>query len=399
MIGPVFGWFDRKKRKESRARKKELKGELQAAAELYLEAQLQDEAARVLLLRADAETDVAMRLAFCAQAARIAPATPHGDRALSRKAIISFDLAKASGAARMQGEILAIAAELEACGELRKAAEAFSLAGDGDGEIRVLQEAGLIEQLEEKLAVSSRKARDERDRAQLLRQLSDLDVIAERRKALQLARDWLVMREHDEQVQVHIDRISSKLLEGPLLNLVISEQHVMVALGTTLTIGRAHADIVVSSSAISRQHLRLGREGQVPFVEDLSTRNGTTLGGARVDRLEVTSGLQLLLAAKIPCLIEPFEPTQPQGPLSITVAGERYLAPLGPMTIGDWRLVDAHDGEDRFVVLRTKPGGTPPIMNGYRLAHEIQLCAGDKLQEQRDGPIVLAVAERRGQLT
>ena len=138
MIGQVFGWFNRKKRKASRARRKELKGELQAAAERYLEAELPDEAARVLLLRADAESDVSRRLAFCAQAARVAPSTPHGDRALRRKAVISFDLAKAAGSARLQGEILIIAAELQACGELHKAAEAYALAGDSEGEIRVL---------------------------------------------------------------------------------------------------------------------------------------------------------------------------------------------------------------------------------------------------------------------
>ena len=56
----VFGLFDRlgigsAKRREAKARKLELAGDLEGATALYVDAERPDEAARVLLLRADAE--------------------------------------------------------------------------------------------------------------------------------------------------------------------------------------------------------------------------------------------------------------------------------------------------------------------------------------------------------
>jgi hypothetical protein len=389
----VFGLFDRlggKSRKAKRARKKELAGRLDDAAALYLDAELLDDAARVLLLKADTDTDPERRMVLCAQAARVGGASEHGDKARRRKARLGFDLAKSMRGATMHGELLTIAAELEAVGEWQAAAEAFALAGDSDGEIRVLKDAGAIEQLEERLRQTTENARRKRDLAQLLRRIGDLDTIAERREALRAARAWLA-REHDDQVQLEADRIAGRLLEGPSIELELDGQRSRYVLGSQITLGRARADILVHASAVSRQHLRLYRKDGEPYVEDLETRNGTSLAGARVEgSLPVGTGLELELADQLPCRITP-RSSSPDAPLLIDVAGDRYVVPLGPLAVLHWKLVDAHDGDDRFVVLRTSEGQEPPHMGGYRLGFQIELCHGDRIRRSRDGEVVLAV--------
>jgi len=72
-VGLLERFLSKSKRESRRAREaqaKELAGELASAVDLYLEAGLPDEAARVLLLRADAEPAPEKRLAFCALANR-----------------------------------------------------------------------------------------------------------------------------------------------------------------------------------------------------------------------------------------------------------------------------------------------------------------------------------------
>jgi hypothetical protein len=386
----VLGLFGGKKRKEERAKKCELVGQLDKAIGLYLEAELPDDAARVLLLKADAEVDPNKRMVLCAQAARVGESTPHGKQARKRKALLGFDLVKGARGATMRGELLRAAEELEAADEWQAAAEAYALVGDTDNEIRVLKEAGAIERLEDRLWETSEKARRERDRTQLIRRLRDLDIIAERRAALHAGRQWLA-RGADEQVQLEVDRIANRLLAGPSVVLDLRGSEERFVLGSEVTIGRTNADIVVASSAVSRQHLRLSRvEGQ-PRVTDLDTRNGTMLAGARVSgSLPIGEGLELSLAGRVPCTLTPLG-TEAHAPVVADVAGARYLLPLGPLQIGHWSLVDAHDGDDRFVVLRTLDGHEPPHMAGYRLAYQIELCIGDRFAEQRDGPVILEV--------
>ena len=379
-----------RRRKAEKARQREMAGDLERAAQLYLEAEMADDAARVLLLRADAEAELERRMLWCAQAARVGTGTPHGQQAAGRKALLGFDVVKAARGATMVGELLRIAAELEQAGQWQAAAEAYALAGDGEAEIRVLKEAGAIAELEAKLHKSSESARRERDRAALLRRIKDLDALGERRQALRAARGWLE-RERDEQVQLEVERIRGRLIEGPVVTLELLGQRRRYVLGSQVTIGRAHADIVVHASGVSRQHLRLTRKEGVAQIEDLDTRNGTTLAGARVKGvLPVGTGVSLELANQVPCRIAPIS-NAPDAPVQIEAAGELYLAPLGPLSVERWLIVDAHDGEDRFVVLRTPPDVEPPYMSEYRLPREVELCVGDRLRALRNGPVVLAV--------
>jgi hypothetical protein len=397
----VFGLFDRwsgKKRKEAQARRAELAGDLEGAAQLFAQAERPDEAARVLLLLADAARDAERRVVLCAQAARVGAGTDMGQQAARRKALLSFDLVRQAHGAPMQAEIRRAADELAAVGEWERAVEAFRLIGDTAGEIRVLKEAGAIERLEERLRETSDAERQGRDRAQLLARIRDLDAIAERREAMRYAREWLA-RQADEQIQLELDRILGRLLSGPTVTLAIEGQTICLVLGAELTIGRTRADILVNSNAVSRQHLRLHRDGAGrALVEDLDTRNGTTIAGARVrGAMPVGEGVELELAAEVPCRIAPAAHDSGvlagSDALRIEVAGERYLAPLGPLRIGSWQLYDAQDGGERFVIVRTPSGAEPPHISGYRLSAQIELCVGDELSATRDGPVVLAVPD------
>ncbi len=367
-------------------------GDLQAAAELYLKAELPAEAARVLLLSADAVADPERRIVICAQAARVGEGTEVGQQARRRKALLSYDLAVSAPGATMHGELLTVAGELEACDEWEKAAQAYSLAGDEEAELRVLREAGAIERLESRLHEEAESRRFERDRRQLLRKITDLDSFAERREALRLADQWLETHT-DEQVQHELVKIRGRLLSGPLLTLQVEGSTQRFALGSEVTLGRSGATITVHSRAVSRQHLRLFRQDGEFFVEDLETRNGTCLAGARISgALPVREGLALQLAGQIDCNIEPRDPGLPKAALTVEVAGERYCVALGPAWILDgWQVIDAHEGADRFVVLHAAEPFEPPYLNGYRLAREIQLCWGDELTRTRQGPVVVRV--------
>ncbi|MGC4094055.1 MAG: FHA domain-containing protein [Polyangiaceae bacterium] len=72
-------------------------------------------------------------------------------------------------------------------------------------------------------------------------------------------------------------------------------------LAESLLIGRSpEADFVIEHEQISRMHARLwqGEDGAY-FIEDLSSRNGTFVGGARVERCRVEFGESIRLGSEV----------------------------------------------------------------------------------------------------
>jgi hypothetical protein len=402
------------------AEAKELAGDLGAAVALYLEAELPDEAARVLLLRADAEQTPERRIAFCATAARTAQSEEVRRAALRRKALLSFDVLTARGASAMRSEVLGVARELEEAGEFERAADAYALAEDPEAEARALTSAGAIERLEERLRDSMSVSREQRERASVLSRIADLDRTAERRAALEVAEGWLsrcsgappedaaappISRREDEQVGDAARAIRARLVVGPLVELEVGGALARYALGDEVTVGRGDATIVVASRAVSRTHVRLRRTGSGLSIEDLGTRNGTTLAGARLSApLPIRGEVQVLLGGEVPCTITPLaavgegppRPGDGAGGCLVEVAGERIVAPLGDLAVGPWRLRRERSGEGWFVVLRTPPGAPPAFLGGYQLAAAVELCFGDTIAASRGGPIVLRVPGGQG---
>lgn len=381
----LFDLFSRGKSevKKRAARAKELSGDLEAATLAYIAAELPDEAARVLLLRADAERSADRRMAFCAMALETATDPEVQKKARGRKALLGLDLLRGKGGAVLTSEVLAVARDLEEAGELERAADAFAMAGDGDGEIRVLTAAGAIERLEERLRASEVAVKSDNERAGVLRSVADLDRTAERREALALCDAWLA-KHHDEKIAAMALAIRARLLHGPIVDLLVDGDRMRFALGEELTIGR-DGTIPVGARAVSRRHARIFRGPAGPMVEDLGTRNGTTLAGARLTApVPIGEGLQIKLGGEIPCTLTPVGANAGHGPLvAVSVAGDRYFAALGPLALLGWHVVEGGAGGATFVVLRTPSGASPPFLGEYQLAREVELCAGDAMATAR----------------
>lgn len=407
-----MGFFDRfvgknkvQGRRVREAREKELAGDLAAAVDLYQEAGLPDEAARVLLLRADAERSAEKRIALFSIASYTAVNEDLRRRARGRKALVGFDVLRERGGAFMKSEVLAVARELEECGELEPAADAYALAGDAESEVRALTAAGAIERLEERLRASESSARDQRDIELLLRRIADLDRTAERRAALELALAALAEAEasargapgkDDERVADTARAIRARLCRGPVVSLEIDGEERRYALGDDVTVGRGDATIVIASRAASRRHLRIMRGHREPMVEDLGTRNGTALAGARLSTpIPVGAGVELMLGGEVPCTITP----SPEGltglPLLVDVAGDRYVVPLGELEVGGWRVACEAVRDESYVVLRTPPEAERPYLGDYQLASRVELCAGDEFSTSRGGAVRLRVPSLR----
>ncbi|EYF07356.1 FHA domain-containing protein [Chondromyces apiculatus] len=381
-----FGWGRGDGRRKAEA--KELAGDLAAAVDLYIDAELHDEAARVLLLRADAEQAPERRLAFCAAAARTATSPDMVKGALRRKALMTFDLLVGRGVSAMRSEVLAVAQELEHSGEPERAADAYAMAGDQESEARALAAAGAIEKLEERLRVSLTEARSVRERAEVLSRISDLDRVAERRTALAEAERWLAAHV-DERVADAARAIRARLLRGPIVDLEVQGTTRRYALGDEVTLGRGDATIVIASRAISRIHARLrrGPEGAIE-IEDLGTRNGTTIAGARLSGpLRIGGEVQVLLGGEVPCRLTPLQ----EGGCEVELAGTRVVAPLQDLAVGPWRLRCERVGPLCLVVLTTPPGADRPYLQGYQLAAAVELGTGDAIASARGGEVVFRV--------
>lgn len=392
-----MGIFDRFTRggRIKTAQAKELSGQLAEAVALYIEAGLPDEAARVLLLRADAERSPEQRIAFADMAARTATDEALRKDARGRKASISYDIVRSRPGPPMRSELARVARELEEAGLLERAAEAYVLAGDAEAEVRMLTEMGAIEQLEERLKASNTESRKTRALEDARRRVSDLDKTAERRAALEAARTALA-EEHDDVLRDAMRSIQARLLTAPTARFEIQGQVVSCAFGNEVTLGRGEATIVVSMRAISRVHIAIRRDGSEIVVRDLDTRNGTMLAGARIHGpIPVGSGVRLELGGEVPCIIEPTsgfaQELAPDGVI-VNVASTRWIVPLGELAVGDWRIDRAVHGSDAFIVLRTPSGGSRPILGELELAAAVELGQGDELRSSRGGPIVLRVA-------
>jgi FHA domain len=413
------GFFDRfvsKGKREGRrakaARERENAGDLGAAVELYTEAGLADDAARVLLLRADAELSVERRIAFCALAADRAESEELRRKARGRKALCAFDTLRRSGGAFLESEVLAVARELEEAGELERAADAYALGGDPESEVRVLTAAGAIERIEERFRASERATRGEREIEHTLRRIADLDHTAERRAALELCKKAMTTRD-DPRIAEAARAIRARLVRGPVVDLEIDGDLRRYALGAEVTIGRGDATIAIGSKAVSRRHLRIGRTADArsgAFVEDLDTRNGTLLAGARIaGRIPVGDGVRLVLGGGVPCAVEPIflsadEPTPlghvEGGYYAVEIAGWRYVLPLGSLSIGGFRIgLDFAQNESYLVLTSPEQSGAGtaprPYLGDYQLASRVELCHGDEIRAVRGGPVCLRVPAAR----
>lgn len=368
-------------------RSKEDVADLEGALVEYERDGLYEDALRIALILADAEAEPASRLKRMARALRIAAQTGEVPRSLQvRYACTKLDVLRAHGVPQVW-ELLALGKDLEALGEHAAAADAFGLAGDRQAQARMLAASGELERLEGMLDEDNARLRAKRQRAQTLADVAALDASGQRIRALDAARALLTTQPHDEEVKTLADSLTTRLVAPPVVTLETAEGRVKWVLSEEAVVGRADCEMPIASPLISRRHLRFSRAADgTSLVEDLGSRNGTTLAGARLAApLEVRGPLTLSLGGELACVVTP----RAEGGLWVTLAGERWALPLSTeCSIGTWRL-QRRASSLRLLV----PDGAPaPVLSERLRAGEgVDLCKGDVIASCESGPVVLRV--------
>jgi len=387
-----MAFFDRlfgKGRSAAQARTAELRGDLARAAELFGEAGQPEEAARVMILRADGETDPRVKLQYLAQARQLsASGSERNNEARLRRAELLLALAgDASVSAVARHEVVEAARDLEAIGEALKAAEAYARAGDTEGEARALQAAGDVERLEFLLSTeqyNQRVSRAREDRAK------DVDLMigdGRRREALATLEELLSATPDDAPLRERANGLRARRVMAPIVALEVDGEPWTMVLGDRVVIGRTEGSIKVSSNAVSRQHLEIARQGAEVLVKDLASRNGTQLRGINLaGALPVQGGLDLKLGKEVPLRIAPS--AKLPGAIEIEVAGQRYVAPLGEAKTPCPGLSLAA-GADGWVELVAK--GARAYAAEVEWTDRATLLAGDAISTTRGGEPALRV--------
>lgn len=382
VLDRLFG----KGRTANLAEKAEMRGDLPRAVELWIEAGHPSEAARVMILRGDAEVEPARRMQHYMQAAALAPPAHAVQReARLKRALLTLSLAEGhalSSAARH--DVLGAAAELEALQEPERAAEAYRLADDPEGEARALALAGDIDKLEDLLVSEGDKDRETRTRQGGHAEIELLVASGRRREALEAAVALAQSKSGAADDRAH--GLRARALKGPLVRIVLDGKPLTLILGSEVLIGRTEGALRIPSHAVSRLHLQISRANDRIVVVDLGSRNGTQLRGMNVKGvLDVGDELALQLGKEVPIRLAPS--TELPGAVAIEVAGDRYLAPLGPAHVSLWGwMIDL--AKDNWVELTSADGSA--FIKGVSLVPRATLLVGDAISASRNGEVVLS---------
>jgi hypothetical protein len=387
------GFFDRlfgKGREVRSAQKAELRGDLAKAAELYGLCGAMEDAARVMLLRGDAESDVRQRMVHYTQALATAPeGTDAKKRARVKRAellVTQFGGASAVSSAAKH-DLLTAARDLEAAGEAQRAAEVYRMASDSEGEARALTQAGDVEKLEFLLSEQEMKERTDRSRLDVAARVELLLAGGKRREALAAAD---ALAKHDPRLAAEkASLIRGRRVEGPIVPVELEGKTVMLVLGDEVIIGRTEGTLHVPSHAVSRQHVKIVRENGAIVVRDLGSRNGTQLRGMDlVGALPMGDGLDLQLGKEVRLAVKPADGIDGA---RIELAGTTYVAPLGPATLREWQIEVARDG---WLELVSTPAH-PAYLGDVQLDARATLLTGDEISDARSGPVVLKIGSSK----
>lgn len=396
-----MGLFDRffgKGRKEEAARTAEIRGDLEKAVELFHEAEKPEEAARVLVVRGESEPDARSRLLHYTRASKLAPeGTDVNKTARLRRAELLLALAgDAAVSAVARHEIAEAARDLEAIGEPMKAAEAFARAGDKEGEARALQAAGDVERLEFLLSTQQHEERVSRAREDRAKDVDLLIGCGRRREALASLDELLGGGDADDShrslaeaaaLRDRANGLRARMVKGPVVAVEVAGERLTFVLGAEVVVGRTECAIRVPSNAVSREHLRIARVDGEIVVRDLESRNGTQLRGINLaGALPVRDGIDLKLGREVPLRITPSRAVP--GAVDIEVAGERYVATLGPtsLPLPDLELAPGTDG---WIELVTHDKHV--YLGSIELVPRATLLVGDAVSIARGAPAALRV--------
>lgn len=375
-VGEIFA--GRRRAGLARARRLEAMGSLDEATALYVELGERSEAARVLVLRADAAVDSERRRLLLGQARAFAEGEQA--RAIEAKlARLTLELAKSGAYRPSHAELREMASRLEQVGESALAAEVYAQVGDREAEARMLVEAGAIDRLEAVLDSENARERAERERSALHARVRDLCLAGARRKARALGEE---LRERDARVGDLLRDVEARRPSLPRVVLELSGERMDVLFGAEVTLGRAEASLLIASPAVSRTHLAIRPSPDGPEAVDLGSRNGTMLSGARLDAaVGVGEGITLALGGEVRVELSPWR----GGGVRIAYASETVYAPLGALELDGWKLSAADDG---WLELEAS---APAYLDGLLVQGAVQLIRGDCLRRTADGPVALEV--------
>jgi FHA domain len=386
LIGRIFGG----RRHAAAARKAELQGDLARAIGFWAAADRLDEVARLMILRGDTETDPQRRLQHYVQAVATAPPGSNM-HATARRKKASFTLAiagPAPAAATTRRELLLAAKDLEDLGDTDRAAEAYSLLEDSEGQARALVQGGQIERLEALLSGEQTKATLQHERSREHAQVDMLVLSGRRREALAAAQRIVEADPLDSHARQNVASLLARRLVTGLCRVLVSGRPMNLLVDDEVVIGRTEGALLVRSTALSRRHLSIARRHGAIVAVDLASRNGTTVRGMPIaGPLPIGHGLDLDLGGVVKLRVAPNATFQDA--IDVEVGGERYSAALGPfrLGIGTWRLERAADG---WVELITNDD-PPAYGNEMILSTRTTLLVGDKVTPVRGGQAALEI--------
>lgn len=378
-------WFSPEAAK--RGQVAESRGELEGAMSSYVQAGRYGDAVRVMLVRAQGEHDPHRRAMILAQASTLAPVgDPARLDAWRARATFILDRAEAGvlDATIRRRELLDAGKALRELGDPDLAARALRLAGDLDGEIAALADAGAVQQLEEAVARQRRFEEARARHALRFEEARDLIAVGRRRDALEMLRTSLQEQEA-EDLRALMEGLLARRPRLPA-SVTLDGRVVELIAGNPVILGRTEGDLKVSSPVVSRKHLEFQRrDAKESWVRDLGGKNGTTVRGARFDALPIGVGLDLLVGNALPIKVKSSE----RGGVLVEVPGRVCWCPLGPIELGAARVTfeASPDGFLQLAIAR----GSALVLGDLRVEGTVQLLVGDELRAAHGGPLLLRV--------
>jgi hypothetical protein len=208
-----------------------------------------------------------------------------------------------------------------------------------------------------------------------------------RREALK-ALEELLKSEDDASLRERANGLRARRVLAPVVSIEAIGERWNLVTGMEVIIGRTDGAIKVPSNAVSRQHLRIVREGESIILRDLESRNGTQLRGINLaGPLAIGEGLELKLGKEVPIRITPSKRIKTA--IEIDVSGEKYYASLGP-TATPVKGLDLIAGTDGWIELDVS-NGTRAFTGDVELVPRTTLLVGDAVSTTRGSEALLRV--------
>ena len=376
-----------KKHRLSGARALVASGQLERAATEYAALGEAVEASRVLVAAAELAADPVERFHLLTRA--LAQAGDDQPELRLRRSELCIDLVRSGSLRLPPSELGRVARSLAELGRPLLAAEAYALAGDTEAQATELVRAGSVERVEELLDRTEQQRRDARSARELVTRARDLHQLGARREALGLLRELCAPNAAAEPSPLEgalelLREIERRRADGARLRLEHEAGVEVLVFGDRVTVGRS-GTISIAAPSLSREHLAVERGERGIVVRDLGSRNGTSLGGARLAAaVELGDKLDLELGGDVALSIE----ATAQG-VRLSWADQSVVAPLGPHRIGAFQL---QLSADDWVELERVGGGTLALA-GLTVEGPIQLCRGDAIAETLADRVRLRILE------